>query len=99
MVRAKFTVTGIERIASHVAKKDENGELVKNTYGSYETEPREMRTVKMSPVYGNGDPNHENTKFWASSPSGHLEIGCANLEAAEAFELGKEYYVDFTLAE
>ncbi len=47
---------------------------------------------------GNGDPNHENTKFWQASPSGQIQIGCANLAAAEAFELGREYYVDFTPA-
>lgn len=56
----------------------------------------EVRTVVLSPVCGNGDPNHENTKFWQASPSGKIEIGCANLPAAEAFELGEEYYVTFS---
>lgn len=91
MVRAKFQVNEIKRINTSVPKVDENGQT---TYG-----PGELRTVVMSPVYGNGDPEHENTKFWQASPSGTIEIGCANLQAAEAFELGKEYYVDFTPAE
>lgn len=58
-----------------------------------------MKTIKMNPVYGQGDPNHENTKFWKSSPSGSLELGCANGAAAAQFEVGKEYYVDFTPAD
>ena len=60
---------------------------------------KELRTVSLSPVYGGNDPNHENAKFWQASPSGSLELGCINLDAAEAFELGKEYYIDFTPAD
>lgn len=59
---------------------------------------QEMHTIVMSPVYGNNDPNHENTKFWNASPSGKLELGCVNMEAAKIFELGEEYYIDFTKA-
>lgn len=33
-----------------------------------------MRTVHMQPVYGNGDPNHENTKFWEASPSRQSDL-------------------------
>jgi hypothetical protein len=58
-----------------------------------------MRTVHMSPVYGNGDPNHENTKFWEASPSGGLTLGTINPAAWQQFELGMEYYLDFTPAE
>lgn len=36
--------------------------------------------------------------FWNASPSGSLELGCINLVAADRFELGKEYYLDFTPA-
>lgn len=91
MVRAKFKVTMITR--------HESNKSVRNEDGSYSSEPSEVRSIHMSPVYGNGDPAHENTKFWEATPSGHLELGCANLEAAQAFELGKEYYVDFSPAE
>lgn len=89
--RAKFKVDSITRIASNVPKVGEDG---KTTYV-----PGEIRSVKLSPVYGNGDPNHENTKFWQASPSGIIELGCANLAAAEVFEIGKEVYVDFTPAD
>lgn len=59
----------------------------------------EMRTIIMSPVYGNGDPNHENTKFWNASPAGRLELGTINQEAWCHFELGQEYYIIFEKAE
>lgn len=85
-VRAKFKVSSIGR---SMGSKQVDGKWV----------PTEVRTVKMSPVSTNGDPNHENTKFWNATPSGSIEIGCANLEAAAQFELDKEYYIDFTPAD
>lgn len=59
---------------------------------------KELRTIKMSPVYGGGGESDENRKFWEASPNGSLELGCVNLEAAERFELGQEFYLDFTPA-
>jgi hypothetical protein len=62
-------------------------------------EPAVQKTISMSPVYGNNDPNHENSKFWAASPSGKFELGVINLAAAEMFKPGKEYYLDITPAD
>jgi hypothetical protein len=91
-VRAKFKVDEFKSsLQMRPAGKTESGST------KYETV--EMRTVVMSPVYGNGDPNHENTKFWNASPAGRLELGTVNPEAWKQFELGKEYYIDFTPAE
>ncbi len=87
-VVAKFTCREVRRIMSSVPQCDDKGKTVYI--------PGELRTVILSPVYGNGDPTHENTKFWQASPSGSIEIGCANLAAADAFEIGKEYYVTFS---
>ena len=56
----------------------------------------ERHTVKMAPVSGNDSA--ENKKFWEATPSGKLEIGCAKAETASLFQLGGEYYVDFTPA-
>lgn len=98
MVRAKFKVDSIESTLSSRSVKDAKGNTVKDDRGYDKREPCEMRTIKMSPVYANGDPNHENTKFWQASPSGQLSLGCVNLDAAKQFELGKEYYIDFTPA-
>lgn len=53
----------------------------------------------MSPVYGGGDPTHENAAFWHATPQGKIALGCANRAAADRFETGKQYYVDFTPAE
>jgi hypothetical protein len=96
-VRAKFKVDEIRRIFTRVPTVDggkkERGESDPIVWAN-----GEVRTVIMSPVYGQGDPDHENTKFWTVTPSGRLELGCANLAAAEMFELGQQYYVDFTKA-
>ena len=90
-VRAKFKVDKIERSIGSVP--------FVNAEGRPDWKPGEVRTVIMSPVWGKGDPNHENTKFWQATPVGSLQLGCANLAAVEEFELGREYYVDFTAAE
>ena len=55
-----------------------------------------MKSVSLAPVYS-GSP--ENEKFFKYTPSGAISIGTVNAEAAESFEVGKEFYVDFTLAE
>jgi hypothetical protein len=57
------------------------------------------KTISLRPVYGNGDPNHENTQFYKYTPGGSIELSTVNEEAANKFEVGKEFYVDFTLAE
>lgn len=58
-----------------------------------------MPTVKLNPVYAPDDPTHENYKFWTASPSGELTMTIANPAGAETFELGKQYYVEFTQAD
>lgn len=59
---------------------------------------QELTTVKLDPVYS-PDPKSENGKFWNFTPMGKIELGTINKAAADAFELGKEYYIDFTRAE
>lgn len=91
-VRAKFKVDGIERSMTSVdnGNKDENGRAI--------YEPAELQTVVLSPVYANNDPEHENSKFWRYSPTGQVKLGTINESAARYFELGAEYYIDFTKA-
>lgn len=84
-VRAKFKVQSIKRTMGSMPK---DGKYV----------PTEMWTLEMSPVYGNGDPEHENTKFWAASPSGSLVLSVVNKAAVDQFDLEQEYYIDFTRA-
>jgi hypothetical protein len=56
----------------------------------------EVQTIKMFPVTTGGE---ENQKFYEATPSGSLELGVLNEDAAKFFELGKEYYLTFDKAE
>ncbi len=96
-VRAKFKVNKIELTESSRYKKNADGTDFKDDKGKQVIEPCKLTSIGMSPVYS-PDPTSENHKFWTSSPSGSLTLGCVNEEAAVKFELGKEYYLDFTLA-
>ena len=87
-VRAKFTITKIERSLGSVPDPENPGKWKQGP----------LVSIHGHPVYGNGDPNHENTKFWQASPNGSLLLGTVNEAAAAQFELGKEYYVDFSPA-
>lgn len=85
-VRAKFRVISITRHAQQVRQQD----------GSYKD--GELQTVEMAPVYANGDPNHENSRFWAATPGGSIKLTMVHPEAVAAFKIGGEFYVDFTPA-
>ena len=58
---------------------------------------RLVGTVGLSPVYSI-DPGSENKAFWDATPSGSIEMQINNPDGFATFELGKEYYVDFTSA-
>jgi hypothetical protein len=53
-------------------------------------------SITLSPVYSGSD---ENKEFWKWTPGGSIQFYTINEKAAEQFELGKEYYVDFSKAE
>lgn len=82
MTRAKFRCNSITRTQSY---KYENGQQI----------PQEVNTIRLTPVC---DGTAENKAFYASTPSGSIELATINLEAAAQFELNGEYYVDFTPA-
>ena len=56
----------------------------------------EIQTIELHPVTG-GSP--ENQAFFDSTPSGSIHLGTVNEESGKTFELGAEYYIDFTKAE
>ncbi len=87
-VRTKFRCNSITHLINHIYDQDLKQSI-----------PTPARSISMSPVYGNGDPNHENSKFWKASPAGTLSLDVVNAAAADLFEVGKEYYLDFTPAE
>lgn len=64
----------------------------------------EAVTVKMTPVFpkaenGKTENEHENKTFWKYTPGGEFRMFTINKAAADYFELGKEYYIDFTKVE
>lgn len=54
-------------------------------------------TVKLSAVYGTDDKdNEENNQFSEATPCGELDMVVSNPSAKDFFEVGKNYYLDFT---
>lgn len=92
-VKAKFKLNRYET-TKNKRKVDPKGPWEEKNLESVE-----MRTLIFSPVYGNGDPNHENTKFWEATPQGEIKLGVVNPEAWKYFELDQEYIITFEKAE
>lgn len=65
-------------------------EITEHAYGM-----QLMKTVKLEPVRKNDDPESENSKFWAASPSGEIRLGTLNMDAAAQFAINAECYVIF----
>lgn len=82
-VRAKFYLEKIEQ----TGYSDGDGKPKVNTGKRY--------TFKA--VYSN-DPNHENKLFFTATPQAELVMYIDN-PAAQVFEIGHQYYLDFTPAE
>jgi hypothetical protein len=53
------------------------------------------KTIKLGAVIAGSDENNE---FFRWTPSGSISLTCVSVEASKQFEVGKEYYVDFTPA-
>jgi hypothetical protein len=53
-----------------------------------------LSTIKMSPVY-DSNPDSDNARFFAATPSGTIELGTVNPEAADQFKIGKDYLITF----
>lgn len=98
MVRCKFKVDSISKSSGSRQKLDAEGNVIKNDLGYAEREQCEMATVKMSPVYANNDPKHENSKYWDATPMGSFEMGTVNADAVAQLKLGDEYYIDISPA-
>lgn len=67
---------------------------IKNLYCP--TPDQQMAEVRLIPVYGNGEANKDWSKW---TPSGELKMVITNPPAIAAFDLGKEYFMDFTPAD
>jgi hypothetical protein len=64
---------------------------------NYIAEGKGNWTIHMSPVYSD-DPASENKFFTDATPAGTFQMVVTKEEAAKAFEVGKNYYLDFTKA-
>jgi len=64
--------------------------ITRSNYGS-----GEQQTLKLSPVTSG---SAENRSFWRWTPSGSIELSTINPNVLAEMELGREYYVDFTVA-
>lgn len=53
--------------------------------------------IEMAPVCSE-DPDHPNKAFWQATPNGKIEMQINNPSAIQQFEIGKEYYVEFSPA-
>lgn len=55
--------------------------------------------VNLTAVYGKDEKdNEENNQFSEATPSGSHEMVVSNPDAKGFFEVGKDYYLEFTLA-
>ena len=70
-----------------------------NSIELFSTEPGGNRRVKLAPVYPGKDASEEDKAFWKYTPSGSLEMTIDNPPAADLFEIGKNYYLTFEVAE
>jgi hypothetical protein len=59
--------------------------------------PADGKTITLSAVTS-ANGNAENAEFFKYTPAGDIVMQTVNPAAAEQFEIGKEYYVDFTPA-
>lgn len=96
MVRAKFIVNSYETSLQRGIKETPREDGKQRSWNNPDdVETVECRTVKLSAV---ADGSEDNKKFFRYTPSGNISIGILNPEAWKGFELGAEYYVDFTPA-
>lgn len=80
-VRAKFHCTSVTKTMGGMYNSE--GKYVSGVVHNY----------RFQAVTNNSD---ENKKFYASTPSGSIELQAVR---DDLFEIGQEYYLDFTLAE
>lgn len=55
----------------------------------------EMQTIKLQPVTSGSE---ENRQFYAATPSGEINLSVVPVDIGKQFDIGGEYYVDFTPA-
>ena len=70
--------------------------MVRAKFQVWTKDTGEEGNVHLHPVMTGSE---ENKVFWNATPSGDITMYITNPAAFRAFEVGKEYYVDFTRVE
>lgn len=107
-VRAKFRCSSI-RLTPSSAMTPEFAELyekhgypeakrIAEEQGIEQNRQFNQPTVELFAVTPANGATDENKAFFAATPAAKIEMTITNPDAAETFELGKEYYVDFSPA-
>lgn len=86
MVRAKFYVTSVSE-----------PKQATKFLGDGKTEQVNAYDITLNAVTASG--SQENQEFFTNTPTGSLVFNTVNEAAAKQFEVGKEYYIDFTKVE
>lgn len=59
----------------------------------WDSQKGRIHEIELQPVIGG---SQENEKFYAATPGGMVKLQTVSHEAGQQFELGAEYYLDFT---
>jgi hypothetical protein len=89
--KVKAALGTVESSSQFAAKAREMGEPEYVTIG--------LPSVRLNPVYAGQNASEEDKAFWDATPNGSIELTITNPAAAETFELGETYYVDFSRAD
>lgn len=57
---------------------------------------KELQTIKLQPVTSGSE---ENKAFYAATPAGSIDLSVVPESVGKQFDIGQEFYVDFTPAE
>ena len=57
---------------------------------------KELQSIKMQPVSSGSE---ENKAFYAATPSGSIDLSVVPEAVGRQFDIGQEFYVDFTPAD
>ena len=95
--RCKFHCQSIAYSDTTVYERNEDGTPKKNDDGTFVYRKFKQPNVQLQPIMAT-DADPENRLFWEATPSGSIQLSINNPLGAEVFEVGKDYYVDFTPA-
>lgn len=69
--------------------------VISITRHAYSGGSGEMQAIKLQPVTNGSE---ENRQFYAATPGGEINLSVVPVEIGKQFNIGGEYYVDFTPA-